>query len=188
MSEARRTMLANAGIAAELHDHGVDERAVQRGLPDAPPASVAAALAAAKATAVSGREPDALVIGADQTLDLDGRTLGKPEGRDAARRQLAEMAGRTHALHSAFAIARGGRVLSRQTRSARLTMRPLGPPEIDRYLERAGGGVLRSVGVYQLEGLGIRLFEKIEGDYFTILGMPLLPLLKSLRRLQAIDL
>lgn len=182
-------MLANAGIDAGLRDHGIDEREVQARLPDGPiPRQVAVALARAKAIAVSAREPEALVIGADQTLDLDGRTLTKPDGRNAAAAQLAAMAGKTHTLHSAFAVAKGGVVVARGVRAARLSVRPLSDAEIAAYLDRAGAAVTRSVGAYQLEGLGIRLFDRIAGDYFTILGLPLLPLLGALRRLGAIDL
>lgn len=180
-------MLANAGIPVEPRDHGVDERAYQQSLGTDSPARISSALAIAKAVAASTRELDAYVIGADQTLDLDGIVLSKPGNMSAARRQLTEMAGKTHLLHSAFAIAKGGRVVSRQLRTARLKMRQLRRAEIDDYLDRAGEGILRSVGAYQIEGLGIRLFERIEGDTFTILGLPMLPLLKSLRRLGVID-
>lgn len=182
-STARRKLLAAAGLTVKLEPHGIDERALERSLSQPTPRRVAAALAAAKAVAVSRRLPDATVIGADQTLDLDARTLSKPADRAAAARQLRALSGRTHTLHAAFAIASGGRVLAQQTRSARLTMRKLGRTEIDAYLDAAGDAATASVGAYQLEGLGIRLFERIDGDYFTILGLPMLPLLATLRKL-----
>ncbi len=150
------------------------------------PARLAPLLAEAKALSVSRAHPDALVIGADQTLDLDGALLTKPASRQAAKAQLKSLSGKPHSLHSAFAIARAGKRLVRQTRSARLTMRRLDDAEIDRYLGEVGHAALASVGAYQLEGLGIRLFDRIDGDYFTILGLPMLPLLAALRRLGAI--
>lgn len=165
----------------------MDERAIERGLPNATPRRVAAALAAAKAVNVSRRLPLAIVIGADQTVDLDGKSLSKPLDRGAAARQLRALSGKTHALHSAFAVAQAGRVVARRTKSARLTMRALSKRQIDTYLDAAGEAAMASVGVYQLEGLGIRLFERIEGDYFTILGLPMLPLLAALRGLGAIE-
>jgi septum formation protein len=159
---------------------------MERRLKGATPRRVASALAVAKAANVSERLPGAIVIGADQTLDLDGRSLSKPADRAAAARQLGAMSGKTHALHSAFAIAQAGRVVARQTRSARLTMRTVGKAEIDSYLDAIGDAATASVGSYQLEGLGVRLFDRIDGDYFTILGLPMLPLLAALRRLGAV--
>lgn len=187
-SEVRRQMLAAAGIRAGLRGHGVDERAVEAPLRTggAGDRAIASALAEAKALAVSRTEPDAVVIGADQTLELDGRAFTKPADRGAARRQLHALSGRTHRLHSAFAVAWQGRVAARRTSSPRLTMRDLSPAEIDWYLDAAGDAVLGSVGAYQVEGLGIRLFERIEGDYFAVLGLPLLPLIAVLRRLGAV--
>lgn len=187
-SEARRQMLAAAGIAVGLRRHGIDERAVEAPLRrnGAGGRAVADALAEAKALAVSAAEPGALVIGADQTLELDGRGFSKPANRAAARRQLLALSGRTHRLNSAFAVARAGRVLARRTVSPRMTMRELSPAEIDWYLDGAGAAALASVGAYQIEGLGIRLFRRVEGDYFAVLGLPLLPLLAALRRLGAV--
>jgi septum formation protein len=178
--------LASAGIAATLESHGVDERAIERGLKAANPRRVASALATAKAVSVSRRLPEAIVIGADQTLDLAGRSIAKPADRAAAARQLRALSGKTHALHSASAVAREGRVVARQTKSARLTMRALSNTEIGSYLDAIGDDALASVGSYQLEGLGVRLFERIDGDYFTILGLPMLPLLAALRKLGAV--
>lgn len=182
-SPARRTLLANAGIAFAVESAALDERQVEAPLVarGAAPAEVAGALAAAKAIEVSRRRPEALTIGADQTLDCDGHRGTKSETIDEARAQLQRLAGRAHRLHSAVAVARHGAVRWRHQDSATLTMRPLTVAEIDAYLVRVGDSALRSVGVYQLEGEGIRLFERIEGDYFTILGLPLLPLLAYLR-------
>lgn len=187
-SAIRRKLLANAGLKVRSVEHDVDERALVASSSSSDPKALARLLAEAKAVSASRRHAEALVIGADQTLDLDGALLTKPANRKAAKAQLASLSGRSHALHSAFAIARGGRRLVRQTRTARLTMRRLDEAEIDRYLDEAGAAAMSSVGAYQLEHLGIRLFERIDGDYFTILGLPMLPLLASLRRLGAIGL
>ena len=183
-SPARRTLLANAGVPFDVVPAGLDERAAEAPLLEAgaSPADLALALAMAKAVAVSELHPEALVIGADQTLDLDGERLTKPEDMEAARRQLLRLSGRTHALHSAVAAARGGEIVWDETETARLTMRRLEPAGIGRYLAEIGAPALSSVGAYQLEGRGVRLFEKIDGDYFAILGLPLLPLLAFLRR------
>jgi septum formation protein len=191
-SSARRTLLENAGLAFDVVPSSVDERAVEAPLvaSGATPAEIAAALAVAKAEEVSRRladTPDALVIGADQTLDCDGHRGTKSATLAAARTELARLAGRSHRLHSAVAVAQGGVVFWRHLDTATLTMRPLSPEYIEAYLGRVGAAVLNSVGVYQLEGEGIRLFERIQGDYFTILGLPLLPLLACLRNAGAIE-
>ncbi len=182
-SGARRTLLANAGLAFDVRPSSLDERAVEAPLVagGASPAGIAEALAAAKAIDVSRQEPGALVIGADQTLDCDGHRGTKSESLAEARAQLMRLAGREHRLHSAVAVARDGVLRWRHLASATLAMRPLTPVEVDAYLARVGDDVLKSVGVYQLEGEGVRLFERIAGDYFTILGLPLLPLLAYLR-------
>ncbi len=187
-SAIRRQLLANAGLKVQSVVHDIDERALVAGATSSDPKTLARLLAEAKAISASRNQAEALVIGADQTLEIDGALLTKPASREAARAQLKSLSGRTHKLHSAFAIARGGRRLVRQARSARLTMRRLDDAEIDRYLNDVGHAAMSSVGAYQLEGLGIRLFERIDGDYFTILGLPLIPLLASLRRLGAIAL
>jgi septum formation protein len=188
-SPARRTLLANAGIAFTVEPAALDERAVEAPLiaHGAAPAEIALALAEAKAAEVSRRLPEALVIGGDQTLDCDGYRGTKSETVAEARAQLQRLAGRAHQLHSAVAVARGGAVRWRHQDSATLTMRPLTAAAIDAYLGRVGENALKSVGVYQLEGEGIRLFEGIAGDYFTILGLPLLPLLAYLRSEGAIE-
>ena len=138
-------------------------------------------LAREKAISVSLRHPGQFVVGADQTLALDERLFSKPAGRAQAAEQLRALAGRTHELHSAVAVARDGETLFADAAIARMTMRPLDDAAISAYLDAAGEAVTTSVGAYQLEGLGIHLFERIEGDHFTILGLPLLPLLKFLR-------
>ncbi len=182
-SPARQALLANAGIAFTVEPASLDERSLEAPLlaRGATPAEIAMALAEAKAMEVSRRLPDALVIGADQTLDCDGHRGTKSATMAEAKAQLERLAGRAHKLHSAVAVARGGAVRWRHLDSATLTMRLLTAAEIDAYLARLGEPVLKSVGVYQLEGEGIRLFEAIEGNYFTILGLPLLPLLAYLR-------
>ncbi len=182
-SPARRTLLTNAGLAFTVEPATLDERAIEAPLlaRGATPAEIAAALADAKAAEVSRRQPEAYVIGADQTLDCDGHRGTKSESLAEARAQLQRLAGRSHQLHSAVAVARGGAVRWRNRDSATLTMRRLTAAEIDAYLGRVGETALKSVGVYQLEGEGIRLFDAIDGNYFTILGLPLLPLLAYLR-------
>ncbi len=125
--------------------------------------------------------PGQYVVGADQTLALGALLFSKPAGRAEAAEQLRSLAGRSHELHSAVAVARDGKILFETVTMARMTMRPLGGNEIQTYLDEAGEAVTTSVGAYQLEGLGVHLFERIEGDHFTILGLPLLPLLAFLR-------
>jgi septum formation protein len=159
----------------------VDERAVEAGAAGAPPQEIARRLAAEKAFAVSRRRPGRVVVGADQVLELDGEVLHKPTDRAAAGRQIARLSGRTHALHTAFAVALDGAIRHEGLDSARLTMRPLDAAAVERYLDFAGNAVTQSVGGYQLEGAGIHLFERVEGDHSTILGLPLLPLLAALR-------
>jgi septum formation protein len=138
-------------------------------------------LARAKAVAVSALLPGRIVLGADQTLSLNLRRFSKPADRHAAHDQLRMLAGKTHTLHSAVALVRDGREVFAHIEEARLTMRPLSDAFIARYLDSAGHSVTASVGAYQVEGLGIHLFERIEGDHFTVLGLPLLPLLRTLR-------
>jgi septum formation protein len=187
-SATRRALLADAGLAVDAEAAGVDERAVERSIDEKAlgPADLALHLAAAKALAVSRRHPDRLVLGADQVLDLGGVVAHKPGDRATARAQLLALSGRTHALHSAGAVARGGALVDSFVDTARLTMRPLSEAAIAAYLDLLSPEVLGSVGVYQVEGLGIHLFERIEGQHATILGLPLLPLLSSLRRLGAL--
>ncbi len=180
-------MLENAGLSFDVVTSDVDERALVADEGLSASRAIARRLAEAKAIAVSSQRQGALVIGADQTLEHRGKTWSKPADRSETHAQLATLAGDTHKLHSAFAIASNGRLVARQLRTARLTLRQLTPDEIDAYLDTAGPVVTTSVGGYQIEGPGLRLFERIDGDTFTILGLPMLPLLQSLRRLGAID-
>ena len=180
-SRARQTLLANAGIAFEAVPSGIDERAVQQASRLVAPRDIAALLAREKAASVSLRHPGQFVVGADQTLALGERLFSKPAGRARAAVQLRALAGQSHELHSATAVARDGEILFEDVSTARMTMRPLDGAAIRAYLDTAGEAVTTSVGAYQLEGLGVHLFERIEGDHFTILGLPLLPLLKFLR-------
>jgi septum formation protein len=177
-SSARRALLAAAGIPIVVDPADVDERTAEAGAPDGKTAAVM--LARTKAAAVAKRRSE-LVLAADQTLDLDGRRFSKPKSIAAAREQLAALAGRTHMLHSAAAVARGSESLFETVATARLTMRPLDGKTLDAYLAAVGDEATTSVGAYRLEGLGVHLFEKIEGDHFTILGLPLLPLLAYFR-------
>jgi septum formation protein len=180
-SRARQMLLTNAGIAFETIPADIDERAVQQASGLTTPRDIAALLAREKALWVSLRQVGKYVIGADQTLALGDRLFSKPAGRAQAAEQLRALAGRAHELHSAIAVARDGKILFAEIAVARMTMRPLDEAGIDAYLDAAGEAVTSSVGAYQLEGLGVHLFERIEGDHFTILGLPLLPLLAFLR-------
>ena len=146
------------------------------------PHDVAEVLARAKAEAVSEVAPKAYVIGADQVLAFGDVIMSKPDSLEAARRQLLDLSGKTHTLHAAIAVATKGETIWAETTMATLTMRRLSPQFIGRYLGAAGEEVLTSVGAYQIESTGIQLFEKIDGDYFSILGLPLIPLLDTLRR------
>jgi len=179
-SAPRRAMLEAAGIPIEVRVPELDERAIEATVGPRGPAEVAALLAREKAMAVVA--PGRLVVGADQTLALGSRRFDKPHDRAAAREQLMALAGKTHQLHAAVAVARDGEVAFEANDTASLTMRSLSASFLDVYLRAAGGAVLDSVGAYQLEKLGIHLFERIEGDHFTILGLPLLKLLRFLRR------
>ena len=180
-SRARQALLANAGINFEAVAAEIDERAVQQGSGLSAPGEIAALLAREKALSVSARLSARFVVGADQTLALGKRLFSKPAGRAQAAEQLRALAGRSHELHSAVAVARDRKILFADATIARMTMRRLGEAEIDAYLDAAGEAVTSSVGAYQLEGLGVHLFERIEGDHFTILGLPLLQLLGFLR-------
>lgn len=188
-SPFRKAMLANAGIEVTASPADLDERAAEAPLlaTGATPGDVAEVLATAKAADVSARHAGALVIGCDQTLSLDGEIFHKPQDMEAARRQLLKLSGRTHQLHSAVVLMRDGEVLWSTVQTALMTMRKLEPGFIGRHLARVGSRALSSVGAYQVEGEGIQLFDRIEGDHFTIVGLPLLPLLGALRDHGAID-
>lgn len=184
-SRARREMLAAAGVAFTVEAADVDEPAIRRKLlaaaVPARPQQIAEALARAKAEDVSRRHKGALVIGGDQVLALGAELLTKAKDERAARATLGKLKGKTHELHSAVALAANGKVVWAHTSTARLKMRDFSDAFLDEYLLRAGDRIGQSVGAYELEGLGVQLFDDIEGDYFTVLGLPLLPLLAELR-------
>jgi septum formation protein len=180
-SRARQMLLAAAGIDAEAIPADIDERAVQAAAGAIAPSDLAALLAREKALAVSARRPGHHVIGADQTLALGDRLFNKPDGRAGALAQLRVLAGHSHHLHSAVAVARDRAILFEHVAVASMTMRTLSESDMSAYLDAAGDAVAASVGAYQLERLGVHLFEHIDGDHFTILGLPLLPLLSFLR-------
>ena len=178
-SQSRGALLCNAGIEVIRDPAAIDEDSVKEsfGNRDEPASQTAMALAELKAQRVSQRHKDALVIGADQMLQCGGIWFDKPADLDHARGHLIALRGKTHELLSAVCVVRDGEVLWRHLESAQLTMRPFSDAFIDEYLAAAGDAVCASVGAYQLEGRGAQLFSRIEGDYFTILGLPLLPLL-----------
>lgn len=188
-SRTRVAILENAGLDFEALPSSVDERAIEAGLVEAgaAPGDIALALAEAKAAAVAAIRPAAIVIGADQTMEAGGERWHKPASRAEARAQLLALSGRSHQLLSAVTGMRDGSVRYRRVDAATLTMRAFDAEEVDAYLDRVGDRALSSVGAYQIEGPGIRLFERIEGDYFTILGLPLLPLLAWLRQENALS-
>jgi septum formation protein len=183
VSETRRRLLEAAGIAALVDPSDVDEDAVKMHAREADmgPDATALALAAAKASAVSQRHARALVIGADQILVCGTRVFDKAASAEQAEETLRFLRGRTHRLISAVTLACDGAIVWRHTENAWLTMRPFSDAFLARYLEEAGDEVLASVGAYRIESRGIQLFSQIAGNHFTILGLPLLPLLKVLR-------
>jgi septum formation protein len=178
-------MLTAAGVSFEIEPADLDERAIREALTsseeDVDPLDVAEVLARAKAEAISGRHPDALVIGSDQVLAFGNEIFEKPSDVAQARGMLTRLRGATHQLHSVVALASGGEADWTWSDTAHLTMRPFSIDFLEDYLVSAGPGILESVGAYRLEEIGVQLFEAIEGDYFTILGMPLVPLLGELR-------
>jgi septum formation protein len=182
-STSRLRVLRGAGLEVEADPAAIDEAEVKASFrADGASAEIcAAALAEAKALRVSGRRPGALVIGADQMLVCDGEWFDKPESRKAARAQLQALRGKRHELLSAICAARNGGILWRHLDRPALTMRGFGDDFLEAYLDRAGEDVLGSVGAYRLEDVGAQLFARIEGDFFSILGLPLLPLLAFLR-------
>jgi septum formation protein len=180
-SAVRRALLVSAGLAVETIPADLDERALQRESGLTHPADIAALLAGEKARAVSLRHPGRIVIGADQTLALGETLFSKPADRAAAAVQIGRLAGKTHELHSAVSVMADGAPQFAHVSVARMTMRALTAQQIEAYLDEAGTAVTASVGAYQLEKTGVHLFERIEGDHFTILGLPLLPLFGFLR-------
>ena len=185
----RRELLKNAGIDFTVDPCALDERAIEAPLlhSGVSPEDLAAILAEAKATDVSDRHPGEIVIGADQTLSLGDQVFHKPANMEEARRTLLKLSGRSHSLNSAVVLVEAGEVTWRHVSVATITLRELDPGFIGRYLAHAGQKAMTSVGAYQIEKEGIQLMESIEGDYFTIIGLPLLPLLKELRARGEID-
>lgn len=181
-SAIRRALLESADIPVDVSAPDLDERAIEAGAGLLSPTEAALLLAREKAQAVVAPHPGQLVLGADQTLALGQTRFTKPADTEAARSQLRSLSGRTHELCSAIAVAKDGGVVFSHCEVARMTMRSLSEPFLDAYLQAAGSAVTTSVGGYQLEKLGIHLFERIEGDHFTILGLPLMQLLGFLRR------
>ena len=182
-SPTRKSLMEKASFSFSVVPASVDERALEAEAlaAGADGRDLAGLLARAKAEAVSKRHPNAYVIGADQTLALGTQLLHKPVSREDAARQLDHLAGKTHRLHAAVALMRNGELLWSDVETAELTMREFSPEERDLVLDLEGEAALTSVGGYRLEGPSIRLFETITGDYFTILGLPLLPLIGALR-------
>lgn len=182
-SRSRRDMLRRAGVPLHVDPAGVDEDEVKASLrvEGARAEQAAETLAELKAQQVSRRHPQRLVIGADQMLDCEGRWFDKPTDRTAAAAHLRALGGKTHTLATAACVLRDGSRIWHHVAVARLTMRPLSDPFIEAYLDAVGDDALASVGAYQLEGLGVQLFARVDGDFFTILGLPLLPLLGFLR-------
>lgn len=188
-SQFRAELLKSAGIEFTTASASVDERAIEQPLLEANlgPADIAQVLAEAKAEEVSSRNPNALIIGCDQTLSMNGDMFHKPSNMKQARQHLLNFSGKSHQLNSAVAFVFNQQTIWRHVSIANMTMRNLTPEYIGRYLAQAGQPILKSVGAYQLEGIGVQLFKKIEGDYFTVIGLPLLPLLSELRDLDVID-
>ena len=181
-SASRRALLEGAGVPFEAVGSGVDEDVIkeEEKAKGSSPVAIALALAKAKALAVNGT-PDDLVIGGDQVLDFENTLYDKPKTMEEAVDRLTAMAGHTHYLRGALCLAQGGEVVWSHEETSALTMRKASREEVEAYLHSVGDRVLRTVGAYELEGPGVRLFEKIEGDYFSILGLSLLPLLDALR-------
>jgi septum formation protein len=182
-SSARRTLLTAAGVPVDAHPADLDERGVEAAAMAQSAGAVAALLAREKAIAVESRYRGRLTLGADQTLTLGAKRFAKPVDREAARAQLRELCGRTHELHSAIAFVQHGAVLFEHLGVARLTMRNFSESFLELYVDAIGDAATASVGAYQIEGPGMQLFERVDGDYFTVLGLPLIEALEFLRRI-----
>jgi septum formation protein len=189
-SKVRARLLSNAGVPFDILPAHVDEEEIKRALlqESAPAAQVAEVLAELKARRVSKAHPDALVLGADQVLECEGRLFDKPKNLDEVRSHLNFLSTKSHRLATATVLAQNGQSVWRHMASPSLTMRPLSEAFITSYTERNGEDLLHSVGAYFLEEEGAQLFSKIEGDYFSILGLPLLPVLDVLRRYEIVSL
>lgn len=188
-SEHRKLLMQNAGLSFDAASADIDERVIESAIQETgvTPQDLALILANAKALDVSQKNPDQYVIGSDQTLSFEDDVLHKVADMEEARRRLLQLSGKTHELNSAVAIVKDGQTLWQHVSTAELTMRDLSPEFIGRHLAQAGDDILTSVGAYQLEKEGVQLFEKINGDFFTIIGLPMLPLLQELRNLGVID-
>ena len=185
----RKMLMENAGLNFDTASADIDERTIETAVKDTGviPKELALILANAKALDVSQKNTDQYVIGSDQTMSMQDKMFHKPESMDDARRRLLELSGSTHELNSAVVIVKNGETIWQHVSTAELTMRKLTPEFIGRHLAQAGDDVLTSVGAYQLEKEGVQLFDNIEGDFFTIVGLPMLPLLEELRNLGVID-
>ena len=188
-SASRKSLMQGAGLQFESVGADIDERGIESRLAAnyAKPPEIAVELAKAKALWVSERNPDAYVIGSDQVLSLDDRLFHKPLSMGEASDHIRAMSGQTHHLNCGVAIAFRGVIIWSDVSIAAMTMRVISPAFLQTYIDRAGEGILQSVGAYQFEGPGIQLFDRIDGDYFTILGLPMLKLLAGLRQLELID-
>lgn len=180
-SKARRALLEAAGLPVEIAPANIDERTIEASAGKIDAGDAAALLAREKARTVAAGRPGRIVLGADQTLSLGERRFSKPTDRTSARAQLAALRGKTHMLHSAIAVARDGKLMFEHIETAHLAMRQFSDGFLDSYLDAVGATALTSVGGYQLESAGVQLFDKVDGDHSTILGLPLLPLLHWLR-------
>ncbi|MEW7008952.1 Maf-like protein [Lentilitoribacter sp. EG35] len=185
----RKMLMENAGLNFDTASADIDERTIETAVKDTGviPKELALILANAKALDVSQKNTDQYVIGSDQTMSMQDKMFHKPKNMDDARRRLLELSGSTHELNSAVVIVKNGETIWQHVSTAELTMRKLTPEFIDRHLAQAGDDVLTSVGAYQLEKEGVQLFDNIKGDFFTIVGLPMLPLLEELRNLGVID-
>ena len=183
-SAARREVLANAGVSFDVQVAGVDEDALK--VPGADPRELAIELAKAKALAVSVQHPEAVVLGADQTLAFDGGLISKAPDLQKARARLTDMRGKPHQLHSGVALAKGGQIIWSGADTAHMVVRDFSDAFLDAYIAAEGEELLYCVGSYRLEGMGSQLFDKVDGDYFTVLGMPLWLVLEQLRRFEAL--
>jgi len=188
-SQFRAELLKNAGVKFTTDIASIDERAIEQPLLEAnlEPADIAQVLAEAKAVNVSSHHPNSLIIGCDQTLSLDDTMFHKPDDMKQARQHILNFSGKAHQLNSAIVLVYNQQTIWRHVSIANMFMRKLTPEFVGRYLARAGNHVLDSVGAYQLEGIGVQLFDRIDGDYFTIIGLPMLPLLSELRNQGVID-